>query len=980
MIVLNNSTYPICGNPPDGLGSRPTGVVPNVGSFSPTLGRIGTLICSIFFLLLLVSISAFAQDKPTSRTNTRSATPSRLRALQSSAATISTTAATTLQTQATTLLSRSLTTSTLSLEGKNLLQDSTQKTQSKSGIDTIITFAAQDSMRYFVRDKHLRLRGAAFVKNRAQTLSAEVIDVYFGKGYMQASTARDSLGRVYGVPKFTDGKESYYGATLSYNFRTQRGTISLAETKMGEGFFFGERVKRVNEDTFFMQDGCYTTCDKAHPHFYFKSPRMKVITKDKVFADPLIFYIEDIPILAVPFGLFMDIGGESGRRSGVLIPQVFVSSPIGSTSGRGFAFENLGYYFAINDNLDAKLTASFYTKGGVVGRLQGNYVFGRRFRGNVDVSYGYVRFAPTDDFSEQWSFSATHNQELTPFTSIQGSLNFSSPGFIRATQFDLNRRVTQTLNSNFSINHRFDNGIPLGVSYRRTQNLANNEISQNVSANTSIPQLFPLKNLVPRDSWLADVSFSYGVSATADFLKAADSVAGETEVQRLRRQIAQPFSARIQHSPSINISPKLGYFTVSPGIGYRENWYFRSIAQRRIDSTNRNKTVDSIVPGFFREYSTDFRIDVATTLYGIVNPRILGVNSLRHTLRPQIGFTYTPDLRAAQFGMTNRVLEESGDKPYQDSLKQERLYSPFELDQGSIPQPLTAAITWGLGNNFEAKIAESDTSEKVIQLMSVNVNGSVNLAAEKFQWSPISIGFSNTLGGVVQFSGGATFDIYSQKSDSIVRGNSITRFFTREDEFAWNKGQGLGRFTNVGFTLSYAVGSSGGIQAGAVVTGQGDSLQNSAPKQQQNSEEAALGARFQQRIDNTYDRVDLFGDQTPGVRPLDVSWNSSYNAAFNYAPESAPGLQPTISALIAAQFSLTLEKSWRMNTGFSYDVVTNAFNAPQFTLSKDLHCWEMSLTWNPIGQSQGFIFRIGMKAAQLRDIQYTRRESPLFRQ
>ena len=934
------------------------------------------------FIIILFSLPPIltAQQKPASRLKARVNTR-----LQATSSTVEATTATLrpalLPTQATVRL----TTNSLSVNKTDSAASVTVPVnRSKSGIDTIIVFQAQDSMRYFVRDRHLRLRGNAFVKNRAQTLQAEVIDVFFDKGYMKAETARDSLGRVYGVPKFTDGKESYYGATLSYNFRTQRGTISLAETKMGEGFFFGERVKRVGEDTFFMQDGCYTTCDKTHPHFFFKSAKMKVVAKDKVFADFLTFYIEDVPLLAVPFGVFMELGGETGRRSGVLIPQVFVASPIGSTTGRGIAFENLGYYFAINDNLDAKVMASFYTKGGVLGRVQGNYVFGKRFRGSVEGSYGYVRFSPTDDFSEQWSFALNHNQDLTPFTSIAGNLNFSSPGFNRATQFDLTRRVQQTLNSNFSINHRFDNGIPLGLGYSRVQNLANNEITQNVRFNTSVPQIFPFKNLVPRDSWLADVTISYGVSATADFLQPADTLVGETSVERLRRLTNaqnQAFRARVQHSPSINISPRLGYFTITPSIGYRENWYFRRIAERTLTGATTGTLVkDRIEQGFFREYAADFGLSVGTTLYGVANPRILGINSLRHTLRPTIGVSFSPDISAPELGMVGRVMSSTETltlRPTRDRDGRELTYSRFEYDGGSSVVGRVAALTWGLSNNFEAKIAESDTSDKVVQLLALNASGSINFAASEFQWSPISVGFSNTLGGVIQFSGNATFDVYDRRIDPDTVNKTF--FYTRINQYLFNNGKGLARLTNAGFTLSFATGSSGGVPAGAQTMArgaQGDTTSGG----RQSGEDAALGARFQQRMDNTYDRVDLFGDQTPGARPLDVSWNSSYNAAFNYSPETTPGGAATLSALIAAQFSLTLEKSWRLATGFSYDVVSGAFNAPSLTLNKDLHCWEMSLTWNPIGQSQGFIFRIGMKAAQLRDIQYTRRESPLFRQ
>jgi hypothetical protein len=216
--------------------------------------------------------------------------------------------------------------------------------------------------------------------------------------------------------------------------------------------------------------------------------------------------------------------------------------------------------------------------------------------------------------------------------------------------------------------------------------------------------------------------------------------------------------------------------------------------------------------------------------------------------------------------------------------------------------------------------------------------------------------------------------------DQVERRLGESRSFVRVNRFLASEGKGLVRLTNAGFSLSYSVGSNGGNLAGAVNQGNQNSGDTTQQKSPQNAQEAALGERFRQRIDNAYDDVDLFCDRSPGVRPLDVSWNSSYNAAFNYAPSSNPAFPATLSALIAANFSMTFEKNWRLQTGFSFDAVSGQFNAPSLTVNKDLHCWEMSLTWQPVGQSQGFIFRIGMKAAQLRDIQVTRQQSPLFRQ
>lgn len=860
--------------------------------------------------------------------------------------------------------------------------------RARSGIDTIVTFAAQDSITYSVKGRKMRLRSQAYVKNEGQTLSAEIIELYFDQGYMRAANARDSAGRVIGVPKFADKGETYYGAELSYNFRTKRGTISLAETKLGEGFFFGEKVKRMDETTFYLKDGCYTSCDKVHPHFYFKSPRMKVIAQDRIFADPLIVYFSDIPVFAVPFGLFVE--NKTGRRSGILIPQVFFASAIGDANGRGIAFENLGYYWAINDTLDAQLTGSFYTKGSWLANFKGKYVFGRRFNGSLDLSYGVGGFSSNSLPTVNWRVGWQHSWDITPFTSVSGSINLSSAGYAQQTQLDARARATQLIGSQFSIRHTFDNGLPISLNFQRQQNVSTGAIDQGLTGGTSIQQVFPVRDLtrafpalgalIPPDSWLTDIAFSYGVNAQASFNVAADSLPSETPSDRtIRRAQAQanPFTAVVRHTPSINISPKLGYFTIQPSVSYSENWYFRRIDERTAvyGTSGSVTTSDATVRGFFREYSVNTGVSLGTTLYGIANPRVLGINSLRHTLRPTIGFNYTPNFQNDN-NLAGTYLDTSGSRARGDAGRRV-VYSRYALDGGSTPSPLQANVTWSLDNNFEAKI-QQDTAEKVVQLMRVAVNGSVNLAADSLKWSPISVGFSNTFADVIQFSGSANFSLYDQ--DTVRFGES--RSLSQVNRFLWNTGKGLFRLTNLSFNLNYRLAgntSSNKLQGGLQASGSAAPPDTTSPGEKQSADEAGMGARFQQRLDNSYDKVDVFGDNTPGNAPLGLDWSTDLNGTFSYAPSTIPQGPASIGAAITANLNLTLDKVWRFSTSFSMDLVSGQVLAPSLSLSRDLHCWDMSFRWQPFGSVPGYFFRLGIKSGQLHDVQLTRQDSPFYR-
>ena len=200
----------------------------------------------------------------------------------------------------------------------------------------------------------------------------------------------DSSGRTIGFPVFTDNGEEYAGQRIDYNFRTKRGRVLYGETSIDGGIYYGAKIKRVGTEMAYIEDGVFTTCEAPHPHFYFTSPQMKVIANDKLFLDPVIWYVEDIPVFAIPFGLFVSL--ERGRRSGLLLPTPLFSS------NRGFVLNGLGYYFAISDYLDADISADLMTVGGVVLRSTTNYSVVDHMSGNLRLTYGQTRNQADDAF------------------------------------------------------------------------------------------------------------------------------------------------------------------------------------------------------------------------------------------------------------------------------------------------------------------------------------------------------------------------------------------------------------------------------------------------------------------------------------------------------------------------------------------------------------------------------------------------------
>lgn len=805
-------------------------------------------------------------------------------------------------------------------------------------IDTAITYYARDSVRYFIRERKLRLVGNARVTYHDQQLEAEVIEIYFDSSTMIATSGRDSTGRITGVPKFTDKDDSFYGERLVYNFKTRRGTITLGETVADDGFYFGERIKRVDENTLFIENGCFTTCDLPHPHYYFKSPTMKVVANDRIFVDPLIMYVEDLPVFIYPFGLFLE--NKTGRRSGLIIPSFFFSGAPGSLN-RGIVFQDLGYFWAVNDYFDTRFLADITTKGGFTLKNNSRLVVRDELNSSVDLAYGRVRYSTEEEFTQSWNLSLQHNHTISPYTRVNANVRFASQDFNRRTSSNLAERIQQNIFSSASFQHTFDNGGSLSLTYSRDQNIITNALTEVLPVATySLPQVFFLRSFVNRDSWLSDVSFSYSVSGNRTERRPAST---DTLNQR-------DVSTKITHNPSLNIAPKLGYFTISPQVSYNESWFFRrlTLTPNLADSS----LTKSYEKGFFRSYEYDFRLSVSTRMYGIIQPGILGVNALRHTFSPQISYLYRPDFSTPNYDFYKTYIDPT------TGLEQK--YSVFQSDGGAVSAQLQQSIGFNFGNNIEAKIAAPiDTMPDVaVQLINFDIGGNYNFAADSLRWSEISLNARTSAGGMLSLNGGASFNLYDQTLDTLGRYVTINNLLA-------SQGKGLARLTRASLSLQTSFSSTG-------LSASPSEIQPGVPT----NDSIDYGARFRQRLDTTYVRNDLYGDSSPGYSPLSIPWNISLFFTIGYS-ESSP-ISISRSASLGASFNFNLTQSWSVNSSFTYDFINKNINIPQVTITKNLHCWRFDLNWVPTGASQGFYMRLSVESPTLSDVKIEKRENAIY--
>lgn len=811
----------------------------------------------------------------------------------------------------------------------------------ESDLEKTVNYSAKDSAVFLPNRSMLRLRGEAMVDYGSDKLEAEIILFDLEKSNLDASAMQDSNGTYYGFPKYNQQENEYFAKQLTFNFKTKKGVINSGETELTEGFYFGEKIKRINETDVFIQDGFYTTCDAPHPHYYFGSPEMKIVSKEEVLLDPLIFYVEDIPVFIYPFGIFFP--NKGGRQSGLMVPSFAFSS------GRGVIFDDLGFYWAASEYWDMQFTTDFYSKGGYLLGTSGRWNVKDEYNGNASFEYGKTRFNTNEEYVTAWKFKLDHRQNLTPYQNLSANLNFSSADFNRNTTANINDRIRQTITSNASYSMAFDNGSNLSVGYNREQNLITDGHTQNIPVTYSIPNLTMFK-LFDKDVTFRNTSrLNYNQQKTQE-ISTQDGLL-DTNYRNEERKY-------ISHTPSITFSlPRIYNFNITPSFNFGVNNYFRR--QTKTYNTTTDTVENDFEQGFFTEYYYNYGVSAQTRLYGILNIGESGLKAMRHTFEPTISYRINPDFSDQSFGFY--------DSYYDQRLDREITYSRFEKDGGShASSNLQQNIGINLVNRFEAKVS-GDSLDKNLELLQFNLNTNYNVAADSLNWSDISTSFRTPAISFVSFSGNANFTLYDEAP--ILNDENEEVGVERINSFLFESNKGLVRLTNLNLSLSTSFDSDGIKVA--------DSFgQDNEPIDSTDSN-SSLGDRFSRRINLNQDERDLFGECNSGYQPINIPWSINLGLNFRYSQPFENRIDRSINLNLGIRFQLT--ETWKFDANGLYDLLDQSLENTSVNITKDMHCWDLSVRWYPTGFNQGFYLRFGIKASQLRDLKLEKRDDPIYR-
>ena len=780
-----------------------------------------------------------------------------------------------------------------------------------------VKYAAKDSIRYDLEAEKVYLFGKASIIYEDINLAADFIELNFNDKRLIANGIIDSTGAIVGKPIFKQADDEFKADTIRYNFETKRGKISEITTKDGDSYIHGSTVKKEANNTTYIRNGYYTTCELDHPHYYIASNKIKVIPNNKVVTGPADLFVGDVPTpLAIPFGFFPN---KKGRTSGILFPAY------GESDQLGFFLTNGGYYFGLSDFFDLALTGDIYTRGSYRLNANSNYALKYRFNGNVSINYSKIKNSQRElpDYSLEEGFFVkwTHTQDpkARPNSNFSANVNAGSSSFYRNNLTSANNFLTNTFTSSINYSRSFP-GKPYSFSagLAHSQNTTTRDVNISFpSANFAITRQTPFKRKaqVGAIKWYEKIGISYNTNLLST-ITTKDSLLLKTEsLDKIRYGI--------QHTIPINTSfSMLKYFTVSPSFNYIEKWYLSSV-NKSFDAETNTVTKDTIA-GFKAARDFGFAINMNTRIFGMLQFKRGKISAIRHIITPNIGFSWRPDFSGSTWGAYKNVQIDSTGREQRYSIFEDGIFGGPSFGKSSL-------LNFSLDNNLEMKVKQitdtSVTDKKVKILESIAAGLSYNFAADSLQLSNVAISARTTVLDKINLNVASSYDPYALND----LGQRIDRFLLEDN------GK-IARLNNANFSISFTIFKR---------------------REDYNSDKGT-----DQELKEINTNKDAFIDYSVPFN-LNIGYNWFFQNNFN-TPDQ-------ITQTLNFGGDIQVTDNWKVTYNSGYDFQQKDISYTSLGIYRDLHCWEMRLNWVPFGFQQNYFFQINVKSSVLQDLKLTRK-------
>lgn len=582
-----------------------------------------------------------------------------------------------------------------------------------------------DTVRFLAQDRVLVLQGRPAAVKRDETLLVGQTVTYDDSAQIVTAAADSARGETVVLRDPSQGADVVVRGGIRYDLSERRGVVrgfsTAAEQGGQEWLVSGERGAIVSDTVvngqrvFYARDGTVTSCNDSTPHYHFEARDIKYVSQNVLVIRPAVLYIGEVPVMWLPF-VFTD--PRTGRKSGLLTPRFGVAELLRNSPSYRRTVENVGYYWNINDYVDAQawvdwrsgarsrlgdpgyVRFSFDTRYRILDRfLQGQLSLGQEWNRDGQRNTR-VTFRHEQSFNQNRRISLNANWTGNPLVqqrnafnaaqalgTIRSGLNYSDkfgPFSLQAggsaSQYpgrpardltfptvSLSSRTIQVtpwlewtpvLSFDNAQNFRIDQGVQFGQLFRPNPNGGIDTVRLNASRrNTNLRFDTPVK--IRDFAWQNNFAFSEEVSDFPEtrvvYRDIRDSTTKET------RLFPQRFTSQVDWNTSFSL-PRFfqGTWNLSPTINLQNVDAGRGLFVRTEQSGGQ---------WVAQTKRPVFGVSAAPTFYAFV-PGFGRVERFRHSINPSISYNF-----AREADVSDRFLQAIGQRRqgYIGALQQNRL-------------------------------------------------------------------------------------------------------------------------------------------------------------------------------------------------------------------------------------------------------------------------------------------------------------------
>ena len=542
-------------------------------------------------------------------------------------------------------------------------------------------------------------------------------------------------------------------------------------------------------------------------------------------------------------------------------------------------------------------------------------------------------------FKLQWS----HRQDTksNPFSSLSASVNFASTSYERNNLNSMYNPQSYTQSLRTSSVNWSTSFSSLGMTISGSANLSQNMIDSTVSLtlpdlNISVSRFYPFKrkHMAGKERWYEKISMSY----TGQFSNSIDT----KEDKLFKSNLIKDWRNAFQHNIPINANFTLfNYININPSFNFTDRMYSNKV-MKSWDEQAQTERADTTY-GFYNVYNWSMSIGASTKMYGFWVPskKIFGdkIQAIRHVLTPQVTFSYAPDC-GSRYYETYQKTDADGNV----SLVE---YSPFENGLFNVPsRGKTGSVTFDLSNNIEMKVKSDKDStgyKKLSIIDELGFNMGYNMAAKEKPWSDLTVRLRLKWWKNYTFNLNAVFATYAYELDD--NGRPYVSNHTEYSKGRFGRFQGLSQ--NISFTLNPEKLKKwfGGGDDEEDATEDDNNTEDDDTGIESNVDDDMVNGQNGARKKNA-GKAETDAD---GYMKFSMPWSLTFGYGITMR-ENTSGKFNTKTMRYPYAFTQTLNFSgnirisdgWNISFSSGYDFENHDLSMTTASLSRDLHCFNMS--------------------------------------